>query len=67
MLAVKLDAPELVRPVGVVHRRKKRLNRASQAFVELLLEQPAAKEEAELEPLPAIEVPAPPTRLRRSG
>ena len=52
MVALKLHAPGLVRPVGVVHRRRKRLNRAAQAFVELLLEQPASKkkEEAELEP-----------------
>jgi len=49
MVAVKLDAPDLVRPVGIVHRRKKRLNRAAQAFVELLVERPAMKEEAKLE------------------
>jgi hypothetical protein len=36
MVAVKLHAPELVRPVGAVHRSRKRLNRAAQAFVELL-------------------------------
>jgi len=45
MVAVKLHAPGLVRPVGVVHRRRKKLNRAAQAFVELLVEQPAVKEE----------------------
>lgn len=50
MVAVRLHAPGLVRPVGVVHRKKKKLNRAAQAFVELLLEQPAAeKEESKLE------------------
>jgi len=31
----------LVRPVGIVHRRRKKFNRAAQAFVELLL--PAAR------------------------
>jgi DNA-binding transcriptional LysR family regulator len=50
MVAVKLHAPGLVRPVGVVHRRRKKLNRAAQAFVELLVEQPAVKEERQLEP-----------------
>jgi LysR family transcriptional regulator, transcriptional activator of the cysJI operon len=50
MVAVRLHAPGLVRPVGVVHRKKKKLNRAAQAFVELLLDQPAAgKEESKLE------------------
>jgi LysR family transcriptional regulator, transcriptional activator of the cysJI operon len=42
MVAVKLHAPDLVRPVGVVHRKRKKLNRAAQAFVDLLLEQPPA-------------------------
>ena len=37
LAAVPLDAPGLVRPVGVVHRRHKKLNRAAQAFVELLI------------------------------
>jgi DNA-binding transcriptional LysR family regulator len=51
MVAVKLHAPGLVRPVGVVHRRRKKLNRAAQAFVELLVEQPPLKkEDRQLEP-----------------
>jgi LysR family transcriptional regulator, transcriptional activator of the cysJI operon len=37
LAAVRLEAPELVRPVGIVHRRHKKLNRAAQAFVELLI------------------------------
>ncbi len=45
MVAVKLHAPGLVRPVGVVHRKKKKLNRAAQAFLELLLEEPRAGNE----------------------
>jgi DNA-binding transcriptional LysR family regulator len=49
MVAVKLHAPDLVRPVGLVHRKRKKLNRAAQAFVELLLEQPAEKEETRVE------------------
>ena len=36
LVAVKLHAPELVRPVGIVHRRRKKFNRAAQAFLELL-------------------------------
>jgi DNA-binding transcriptional LysR family regulator len=36
LVAVRLDAPELVRPVGIVHRKKKKLNRAAQAFLGLL-------------------------------
>jgi len=36
LVAVPLHAPELVRPVGVVHRRRKKFNRATQAFLELL-------------------------------
>jgi len=31
---------ELVRPVGIVHRRRRKLHRAAQAFLELLREQP---------------------------
>ena len=36
LAAVKLNAPELVRPVGVVHRKRKKLNRAAEAFLEML-------------------------------
>ena len=50
MVAVKLHAPGLVRPVGVVHRKRKKLNRAAQAFLGLLLERPVAgQEESKLE------------------
>jgi LysR family transcriptional regulator, transcriptional activator of the cysJI operon len=38
LAAVPLDAPELVRPVGIIHLRRKKLTRAAQAFVELLSE-----------------------------
>jgi DNA-binding transcriptional LysR family regulator len=40
LAAVPLRAPELVRPVGVVHRKRKRLSRAAQVFLEMLKEQP---------------------------
>ena len=36
LAAVPLHAPDLLRPVGVVHRRRKKFNRATQAFLELL-------------------------------
>lgn len=39
LVAVKLHAPALVRPVGIVHRKRKKFNRASQAFLELLTRQ----------------------------
>jgi DNA-binding transcriptional LysR family regulator len=38
LAAVPLDAPGLVRPLGVVHRRHKKFNRAAEAFLELLTE-----------------------------
>ena len=36
LAAVKLHAPELARPVGIVHRRRKKFNRAAEAFLEML-------------------------------
>jgi DNA-binding transcriptional LysR family regulator len=36
LVAIPLHAPELARPVGIVHLRRKKLNRASEAFLELL-------------------------------
>jgi LysR family transcriptional regulator, transcriptional activator of the cysJI operon len=37
LVAVKLHAPELQRPVGVLHRRRKKFNAATRSFLELLL------------------------------
>ncbi len=37
LIAVKLHAPELLRPVGVLHRRRKKFNAATQSFLDLLL------------------------------
>jgi DNA-binding transcriptional LysR family regulator len=37
IVAVRLDAPDLVRPVGIVHRKRKKFNRAAQAFLDLLV------------------------------
>jgi len=42
LVAIPLDAPGLVRPVGIVHRKRKKFNRAAQCFLELLLEGPAS-------------------------
>jgi DNA-binding transcriptional LysR family regulator len=37
LMAIKLHAPELLRPVGVVHLRRKKFNAATQSFLDLLL------------------------------
>jgi DNA-binding transcriptional LysR family regulator len=47
LIAVKLHAPGLVRPVGIVHRRRKKTSRAAQAFLELVLDPDAAKRASE--------------------
>jgi DNA-binding transcriptional LysR family regulator len=36
LAAVRLNAPELARPVGIVHRKRKKFNRAAEAFLEML-------------------------------
>jgi LysR family transcriptional regulator, transcriptional activator of the cysJI operon len=41
--AVPLAEPGLYRPVGIVHRKKKRFHRAAQAFLDLLQESPASQ------------------------
>lgn len=40
LVSIPLHAPELVRPVGIVHRKRKTFNRAAQSFLELLQEAP---------------------------
>ncbi len=43
LVAVRLHAPELQRPVGILHRRRKQFNAATQSFLDLLLApQPSA-------------------------
>ncbi|MGH9720396.1 MAG: LysR family transcriptional regulator [Bryobacteraceae bacterium] len=42
LVSIPLLAPGLVRPLGIVHRRKKKFNRATQCFLELLQETPDA-------------------------
>ena len=40
LVPLPIAGPELYRPVGIVHRRRKRFHRAAQAFLELLQESP---------------------------
>jgi DNA-binding transcriptional LysR family regulator len=40
LVAIPIEAEELYRPLGIIHRRKKQFPRAAQAFLELLCEQP---------------------------
>ncbi len=42
LIPIPLAAPELYRPVRIIHRRKKRFQQAAQAFLQLLQQQPAA-------------------------
>jgi LysR family transcriptional regulator, transcriptional activator of the cysJI operon len=46
LVALRLRAPELSRPVGIVHRKRKKLNRAAVLFLELVANQPVAVPEA---------------------
>ena len=41
LISVPLYAPELLRPLGIVHQKRKRFNLAAQAFLNLLRQQPA--------------------------
>lgn len=36
LVGIPIDAPELFRPLGIIHRRRKRFNRAAQSFLDLL-------------------------------
>jgi DNA-binding transcriptional LysR family regulator len=47
LVALRLEAPELARPVGIVHLRRKKLNRAAREFLELALGAGAAQESRE--------------------
>jgi len=40
LVAIPMEAAP-VRPLGIIHRRRKRFHRAAQALLELLQEQPA--------------------------
>ncbi len=51
LLSIPLNAPELIRPVGIVHKKRKRFSRAAETFLNLLKEQPAARTPAFLAPV----------------
>ena len=40
LVAVKLKEPGLFRPLGIIHRKRKKFNRAAQSFLDLLQEAP---------------------------
>ncbi len=40
LVAVSIAAPELYRPLGIIHRKKKRFHRVAQEFLKLLCEKP---------------------------
>lgn len=50
IVAIPLAAPGLVRPLGIIYRRKKRFNRATEAFLGLLQELPEAAPAPALQP-----------------
>jgi DNA-binding transcriptional LysR family regulator len=43
LVAIPIEAPELYRPLGIIHRRRKRFQRVAQAFLDLLCERPSAE------------------------
>jgi DNA-binding transcriptional LysR family regulator len=45
LVSIPLQAPGLVRPVGIVHRKRKKLSRAAESFIQLLRSKPVAKPE----------------------
>jgi len=40
LVAVSLSGPELYRPVGIIHLKRKQFHRVAQAFLDLLCEDP---------------------------
>lgn len=46
LVAIPITAPELYRPLGIIHRKKKRFYPVAQAFLELLCEKPSGVFEA---------------------
>jgi DNA-binding transcriptional LysR family regulator len=51
LVAIPIDASGLFRPLGIIHRKKKRFNRVAQAFLNLLCEAPLLEL---AEPLPQL-------------
>jgi DNA-binding transcriptional LysR family regulator len=48
LVAIPLEGCTLVRPLGIIHRRRKKFNRAMQCFLELL------REYADSDPSPTL-------------
>jgi DNA-binding transcriptional LysR family regulator len=46
LVAISIAAPELYRPLGIIHRKKKRFYPVAQAFLDLLCEKPSGEFEA---------------------
>ena len=46
LVSIRLTPPALVRPLGILYRKRKKFNRATQCFLELLQEKPEASSEA---------------------
>jgi DNA-binding transcriptional LysR family regulator len=58
LVAIPIQGCTLVRPLGIIHRRRKTFNQATRTFLELL------RQEAALEPPPA-QPPRPPVHAVR--
>jgi len=43
LVAIPIEAPELYRPLGIIHRKRKRFARVAQEFLHLLCEKPSAE------------------------
>jgi DNA-binding transcriptional LysR family regulator len=50
LVPISIAGPELYRPLGIIHRKKKRFQRVAQAFLDLLCEKPSVNLDAALEP-----------------
>lgn len=50
LVALPLHAPELSRPVGIVHRKRKKLSRAAQGFLQLAIGTPPACDNGQGDP-----------------
>ncbi|MEO8027467.1 MAG: LysR family transcriptional regulator [Bryobacteraceae bacterium] len=42
LVAIPFATPDLFRPLGIIHRKRKRFHKVAQAFLDLLMETPAA-------------------------
>jgi DNA-binding transcriptional LysR family regulator len=50
LVAIPLEGCTLVHPLGVIHRRRKKFNRATQAFLEVLWKEAASEPDARFRP-----------------